>query len=244
MGERKNMGKERSPDGLHVALVMDGNGRWAEARGWPRVAGHRAGAGVVRRVVAAAPELGIGTLTLFGFSSANWRRPRSEIEALMGIFRRFFERGGREYPAAGIRLSLLGRSDRLPPALRRAVARAEAATAGGGRLHLRVALDYSSRDALYGAAAALAAGGAPDRERFERLVTGAGRESAAAPDVDLLVRTGGEKRLSDFLLWECAQAELIFLDLPWPEFGPDRLAECLREFARRERRFGGLPARV
>jgi undecaprenyl diphosphate synthase len=217
--------------GLHVAAIMDGNGRWATARGLPRTAGHRAGVEAIRRVAEAAPDLGVGTLTLFAFSSDNWRRPPAEVTALMGLLRRYLRHETERLARTGTRLSVIGRRDRLPSGIPDAIARAEAETAGGAKLHLRIAVDYSARDAILAAAAA---GGCESREAFGQRLTG------GVPDVDLMIRSGGEKRLSDFLLWECAYAELHFSDRMWPEFGPDDLAAALGEFGRRERRFGGL----
>ena len=200
---------------LHVAIVMDGNGRWATRRGLPRVAGHRAGAEAVRRAVEAAPGLGIAALTLYAFSADNWKRPPGEVSALMRLFARYLRTETPRLLDNGVRLEMVGRRDRLPSPLVAAIDAAERATAGGTRLRLRLAVDYSSRWAI--------------------------RAGAILPDVDLLVRTGGEQRLSDFLLWECAYAELCFLDSMWPDFGPAELAAAVAEFHARERRFGGLP---
>jgi undecaprenyl diphosphate synthase len=200
---------------LHVAIVMDGNGRWAGRRGLPRVAGHRAGAEVVRRVVEAAPGLGIGALTLYAFSADNWKRPTGEVAALMRLFARYLRAEVPRLVENGVRLEVVGRRDRLPAPLVVAIDKAARATAGGARLVLRLAVDYSSRWAI-------AAG-------------------VVLPDVDLLIRTGGEQRLSDFLLWESAYAELYFTDTMWPAFGPAELSAALAEFRARERRFGGLP---
>ncbi len=228
---------------LHVAIVMDGNGRWATRRGRPRAAGHRAGAEAVRRAVEAAPTLGIGTLTLFAFSGDNWQRPAAETGFLMRLFLRYLRGEIAEFVARGIRLTVIGRRDRLPPALVRAIAAAEARTAGGTALHLRLAVDYSARDVLAGAARrAVAAGISPDRAAFARLLGEAMHAWESAPDVDLLIRTGGEQRLSDFLLWECAYAELAFSRTMWPEWTAADLAAAVAEYATRERRFGRLPA--
>lgn len=226
--------------GLHVALIMDGNGRWATARGRPRTLGHRAGAGSVRKVVEAAPGLGIGTLTLYAFSGDNWGRPPREVGALMRLFRAYLAAETGRCVETGVRLSVIGRRDRLPEVLVRAIGGAEEATAGGTRLHLRIALDYSARDALVRAAALCAAEGEaePSREAFARCLGRAMNAAEAAPDVDLLVRTGGEQRLSDFLLWECAYAELLFVPTLWPDFGAAELAAAVAEFGGRERRFG------
>jgi undecaprenyl diphosphate synthase len=222
---------------MHVAVIMDGNGRWANARGLPRVAGHREGAKAVRRVVEAAPGLGVGTLTLYAFSSDNWQRPPREVGALMRLFRGYLASETQRLIENGVRLTVIGRRDRLPEVLARAIAGAEAATAGGTRLHLRLAIDYSAREAIL-RAAALAAGREVERAEFQALLGAAVGAREPAPDVDLLVRSGGEQRLSDFLLWECAYAELWFTPRMWPDFDAATLAEAVAEFQRRERRFG------
>jgi undecaprenyl diphosphate synthase len=200
---------------LHVAIVMDGNGRWAKRRGLPRTAGHRTGAQAVRPIVEAAPALGVGALTLFAFSADNWKRPSAEVAALMRLFARHIRTETPRLVKNGVHLEIVGRRDRLPAPLVTVMEAAEAATAAGTRLHLRLAVDYSAREAI-------AAG---------RLL----------PDVDLLIRTGGEQRLSDFLLWESAYAELYFTECMWPDFGAAELAAALREFRARERRFGSIP---
>jgi undecaprenyl diphosphate synthase len=225
--------------GLHVAIVMDGNGRWAEARGLPRLAGHRRGADAVRRVVEAAPDLGIGTLTLFAFSADNWRRPAEEVNGLMALFHRYLARQAKALAASGVRLTVIGRRDRLPRRVSAAIVAAERATAAGCRLLLRLAVDYSARDAIL--AAAPRAGAVPTRETFARSLGEAYGTREPSADVDLLVRTGGEMRLSDFLLWEAAYAELSFTRLMWPDFTAADLEAALRDFQGRERRFGGLP---
>ncbi len=240
---------QRTPaiNGLHLACVMDGNGRWAERRGQRRPDGHRAGAEAVRRVVEAAPGLGVSTLTLYAFSQDNWARPAPEVTALMALFAAVLrtETGGLR--RAGVRLSVIGRRDRLPGVLRAAVCRAEWETRAGARLHLRVAVDYSARDALRRAAALLAAaepaGCDPAPDAFEAALARAVHpDGVPAPPVDLFLRTGGEKRLSDFLLWESAYAELLFLDTLWPDMTADVLADALGAFGQRERRFGALAA--
>ena len=228
------------PDrGMHAALIMDGNGRWATLRGLPRVAGHREGAHAVRRVVEAAPGLGIGTLTLYAFSSDNWGRPPREVSALMRLFRAYLASETARCVETGVRLRVIGRRDRLGGALLRQIEAAEAATKEGDRLLLRIAIDYSARDALL-RAAALAAGQETDREGFAALLGRAMGGGDPAPDVDLLIRTGGEQRLSDFLLWECAYAELYFTPRTWPDFGAAALAEAVDWFHARDRRFGKL----
>ena len=207
----------RQSTSLHVAIIMDGNGRWGTRRGLPRAAGHRAGAEAVRRTVEAAPDLGIGALTLFAFSADNWNRPPSEVAILMRLFARYLHREAPQLAERGVRLTVIGRRDRLPAPLVSAIAAAERATADGTALHLRIGVDYSARFAI--------------------------RAGSLLPDVDLLVRTGGEQRLSDFLLWECAYAELWFTDRMWPDFAGADLASAIQAFRARDRRFGGLPAR-
>ncbi|OLD00394.1 MAG: di-trans,poly-cis-decaprenylcistransferase [Gemmatimonadetes bacterium 13_1_40CM_3_65_8] len=199
---------------FHVAVIMDGNGRWATRRGLPRAAGHRAGVEAVRRMVRAAPDLGITALTLYAFSSDNWSRPPAEVTALMRLFARYLHREVAELVAQSVRLSIIGRRDRLPAALVNAIVDADQATSGGTRLDLRIAVDYSARAAI--------------------------RSGTLLPDVDLLIRTGGEQRLSDFLLWESAYAELWFTDTMWPDFTANELAGAVRDFRARDRRFGGL----
>jgi len=232
--------------GLHVACIMDGNGRWATARGLPRAAGHREGVLAVRRVVEAAPDLGIGTLTLYAFSADNWSRPEGEVAWLMRLLREYLRAETPRCVRDGVRLTVLGRRDRLAPKLVDTIARAQAATAAGCRLHLRVAVDYSGRDALLRAARAGAErGGAAlaSRDAFARLVAEVDHDATAAPPpVDLLIRTGGERRLSDFLLWECAYAELRFVPVMWPDVSAADLRDAIDDFRARERRFGGLPA--
>jgi undecaprenyl diphosphate synthase len=221
---------------LHVGIIMDGNGRWATRQGLPRLHGHQAGVEAIRRVVEAAPQQGVGTLTLYAFSSDNWRRPRAEVAALMGLLRVYLSNEVESLVRNGVRLTVIGRRDRLPGGLDKAMGRAEAATAGGDVLHLRIAIDYSARDAILNAVAQAAGLDALTRAGFSGLVTG----EPGLRDVDLVIRTGGEKRLSDFLLWESAYAELHFTERMWPDFEADDLAEALTSFQRRERRFGGL----
>jgi undecaprenyl diphosphate synthase len=246
--------------GIHVAVIMDGNGRWARARGLPRTAGHRAGAMAVRRVVEAAPSLGIGVLTLYAFSSDNWKRPGPEVRALMRLLEGYLRTETARCVEEGVRIEVLGRRDRVPARVRAAMEAAEVATAAGAGLFLRLAVDYSSRDAIVRAASH----GPQSREELARhLDPGSGRPELAprpdlasgrpalaphrrpaadrpAPEVDLLIRTGGEQRLSDFLLWESAYAELYFTELAWPDFDGAALGAAVAEFGRRRRRFGGL----
>lgn len=225
--------------GLHVAIVMDGNGRWASARGMPRRCGHEAGARTVRTIVEAAPDAGVAMLTLYAFSSDNWRRPVREVGALLALFRRYLDAERERLHGEGIRLSIIGRRDRLPQSLIDAIDRAERETMPGRVMHLRIAIDYSGRDAML-AAAALARGEV-SRERFAELL-GAIQHGGPARDVDLMIRTGGERRLSDFMLWESAYAELWFTARAWPDFTPELLRNAVHEFGTRERRFGALPA--
>lgn len=222
---------------IHVAIIMDGNGRWALRRRLPRSAGHHAGVDAIRRVVEAAPEVGIGTLSLFAFSSDNWARPAEEVQILMALFARFLRDEAGPLRAHDVRLSVIGRRDRLPPELVSAIAAAEALTARGTRLHLRVAVDYSSRNAILEAARL---GGQDDPTREAFAIRLGETHGAPAPDVDLLIRTGGEQRLSDFLLWESAYAELFFTARMWPDFREDDLAAAVAEFRGRDRRFGAL----
>jgi undecaprenyl diphosphate synthase len=226
---------------LHVAIIMDGNGRWATQRAMPRVAGHRVGVEVVRKVVEHAPSLGITTLTLYAFSSDNWRRPAAEVSTLMRLFR---SRLVSEVPRLldnNVRLTAIGRRDRLPLALADALGEAEEKTAKGSTLHMRLAIDYSARDEILRAAQRLASVSEATREDFGRALGGE-HDANPAPDVDLVIRTGGERRLSDFLLWECAYAELYFTDVMWPEFGPPDLESAVEYFQKRDRRFGALSA--
>ncbi len=220
---------------------MDGNGRWAVARGLPRVAGHRAGALAVRRTVEAAARCGIRTLTLYAFSSDNWQRPAEEVTALMQLLDEYLHRELAECVEQGIRISVIGRRDRLPAGLVQAITAAQAATAAGQRLHLRIAVDYSARDSILRAALAVNGAGRLSREDFARMLGQAVHAGEPAPDVDLLIRTGGEQRLSDFLLWECAYAELHFTPRMWPDFDAADLEAALRDFHARQRRFGRVP---
>jgi undecaprenyl diphosphate synthase len=218
-------------ENLHAAIIMDGNGRWATARSRPRVAGHTAGAEALRRTVEAAPDLGIRTLTVYAFSSDNWQRPRTEVSALMKLFHMYLRRERARCVENGVRVSVIGRRDRLPAMVLPAIESAEGATIAGKKLHLRLAVDYSSRDAIVHAANKLK--GHATRDRLSAALGG--------PDIDLLIRTGGEQRLSDFLLWEAAYAELVFTPVMWPDFQASDLAAAVSEFHSRERRFGAVP---
>ncbi len=206
-------------DRFHVAINMDGNGRWALLRGLPREAGHVAGATAVRRTVEAAPAFGITTLTLYAFSSDNWRRPQGEVDNLMFLLQKYLDAECAKLTASGVRFNVIGRRDRISGPLRRSITHVEDSTSEGTSLHLRVAIDYSARDALLAAAGRFDKGIAPTREAFERAMYESIHAPSGTRDVDLLVRTGGEQRLSDFLLWESAYAELYFTDVMWPDFG-------------------------
>jgi undecaprenyl diphosphate synthase len=227
---------------LHVALILDGNGRWATARGLPRSAGHQQGVRSVRRSVRAAPARGIGTLTLYCFSSDNWQRPAREVSCLMGLLDGFLRREMAQCLRNGVRVSVIGRRDRLAPALVDGIEAIENATAAASRLHVRLAIDYSARDAIWSAAECAIRGGVTSREHFAWAVRSGHGAPAHVPDVDLLIRTGGERRLSDFLLWEVAYAELYFTDTMWPDFTPQDLDAALAWFRTRDRRFGRVPA--
>jgi len=224
----------RPPSPFHVAIIMDGNGRWGLSQGLSRTDGHHAGADAVRRTVEAAPDLGVTTLTLFAFAAANWQRPAGEVEALMALFRSYLATDAPRLIEGGARLSMIGRRDRLPADLAASVAQIEAVTALNDRLNLRIALDYSSREAI--ALAAIRLGPAASLDDLDRMITG---DSQIGP-VDLLIRTGGEQRLSDFMLWECAFAELWFTRRLWPEFEGADLAEAIGDFRRRTRTFGAV----
>jgi undecaprenyl diphosphate synthase len=232
------------PEGLHVAIIMDGNGRWATRRGLPRVAGHRAGVAAVRRVVGRAPDLGISRLTLYAFSSDNWSRPAHEVRSIFWLMRAYLRLEKEKLRRADVRLEVIGRRDRLPELLLREIIQTEFATAEGRRLHLRVAVDYSSRDAITRAAAGVSTALSEDPPPSVDLLRGMLMHALTADsgEVDLLIRTGGEKRLSDFLLWESAYAELLFTNRKWPDFDASDLDAALGEFRRRQRRFGGIPA--
>ena len=222
---------------MHVAIIMDGNGRWAERRGLPRSAGHRAGARTVRRIVESAARTGIKVLTLYAFSSDNWARPVQEVASLMRLLKRYLVAETARCLQNGVRLNVIGRRDRLSPDLVRTIEHTERITGAGSGLRLRLAIDYSARSTI--AHAASLAGPGCSVEEFERkLAESAHCEGGGA--VDLLIRTGGERRLSDFMLWECAYAELVFIDTYWPDFDEASFAAALREFGRRDRRFGGL----
>ena len=229
--------------GLHVAIIPDGNGRWARARGKPRREGHRAGVGAVRQITRSAPDLGIGTLTFFAFSGDNWRRPRHETDTILGLLSDFLREEARVWVRAGVRLEVLGRRDRLPRALCAAITETETATAAGTKLLLRIAIDYSGREALLRAACRFYTALEISEEEFGRTLAKVSHASEC-PEVDLVIRTGGEQRLSNFLLWEVAYAELVFSPKWWPDFTAADLVDALEDYCARTRTFGALPEAV
>ena len=234
-----------SPGPQHVAIIMDGNGRWAKARGLPRVAGHRRGADAVRRVIRGAAELGVPVLTLFAFSTENWARPADEVSDLMGLLRHYLRHELDELGRNGARLRVIGDRDRLAKDIVNDITDAEARTRSNTRIDVNICINYGSRDEILRAtrnlARQVAAGEITaeqiDESRFERELLTAG-----VPDPDLLIRTSGEQRISNFLLWQCAYAELVFVDTLWPDFGKEHLERAIAEFRKRERRYGGVGA--
>lgn len=235
-----------SPGPVHVAIIMDGNGRWAQARGLPRTAGHKAGAEAVRRTIRAAVELGVPYLTLFGFSSENWKRPKAEVGDLMGLLRFYLRSEIAELNAEGVRLRVIGERARLDRDITGLIEDAERLTAGNTRLNLTIALSYGGRQEILAAVRRLAEQAARgelspadiDETRFEGEL-----ETAGLPDPDLLIRTSGEQRISNFLLWQMAYTELVFVDALWPDFGHAHLAGAIEDFRGRDRRFGGAASR-
>ncbi|HXN72261.1 MAG TPA: di-trans,poly-cis-decaprenylcistransferase [Candidatus Acidoferrales bacterium] len=237
----KNISKMAEHPGLHVAILLDGNGRWAAARGLARSEGHRAGVDAVRRIVRAAPALGVGTLTLYAFSSDNWGRPSTEVASLLSLLETYLRNDASQCAANGIRLRVIGRRDRIPPSLSQAIESAERITASGRILELRIAIDYSARDSILRASCWMLSSLEISQREFAKRLGEVMHTSGPALDVDLLIRTGGDRRLSDFMLWECAYAELLFTPRMWPEFDAADLADAIEDFLKRERRFGRLP---
>jgi undecaprenyl diphosphate synthase len=227
---------------LHVAIIMDGNGRWAQRRGMPRSTGHVYGAKAVNGIVEAAARTGVRTLTLYAFSSDNWGRPSLEVDALMRLLQRYLTTETRRCIEQSIRINVIGRRDRLRPSLVRAIEQSERLTAGCARMHLRIAIDYSSQHSLLEAARRARRDGELTLEVFESLLAQVDHSVPDTGAVDLLIRTGGEQRLSDFLLWDCAYAELYFTDRLWPDFGEAELRTALADYGRRQRRFGKVLA--
>ncbi len=226
---------------IHVAIIMDGNGRWAKARGLPRTAGHRAGAQSVRRTVTAAIELGISYLTLYGFSSENWKRPFAEVDDLMGLLRRHLQGEIAEFHKERIRLRVIGDRERLPKDIARLITEAESSTAGGDRLTLTMAISYGGRQDIVLAARQLAAAAAAGRvnpETIDEEMFSGSLSTQGVPDPDLMIRTSGEQRISNFLLWQSAYSEFVYTKKHWPDFGKDDLAGAIKEFALRDRRYG------
>jgi undecaprenyl diphosphate synthase len=227
---------------MHVAIIMDGNGRWAARRHLPRTAGHRAGAKTVDAIVTAAARQQIGTLTLYAFSSANWNRPRAEVSGLFTLLRRYLLTQTQRCLEQSIRINVIGRRDRLGVELRQLIENSERLTAHCTGMQLRIAVDYSAQHSLLETCRRLQSHADIDRSRFMEQLAAVDHSSGAVPEVDLLIRTGGEKRLSDFLLWECAYAELHFVECLWPDFDAAAFDQAVAEFGRRDRRFGGLTA--
>lgn len=230
---------------LHVAIIMDGNGRWAKARGLPRVAGHKKGADAVRAVVEAAPGLGVTHLTLFAFSSENWRRPEEEVSALMGLLRLYIRSELGRLGENGVRLSFIGDRTRLDPDLVSLMIDAEQKTIENQGLHLIIAVNYGGRADIVQAARAFAAQTAAGLRSADSLTEddlSGFLFTAGLPDPDMVIRTSGEQRISNFLLWQCAYSEFVFTDALWPDFTPQELKRCLSQFQARERRFGAVPA--
>lgn len=237
---------DRTP--CHVAIIMDGNGRWARARGLPRTAGHRKGVEAVRRTVAAAADLGVGWLTLFGFSSENWKRPAEEVGELMHLLRHYLRAETAELHRNNVRLRVVGDRLGLAPDIVTLIENAESLTRLNDRITVVIALNYGGRSEILHAASALAhdlsaRGIAPDFERIEKMFPDY-LMTAGIPDPDLLIRTSGERRISNFMLWQCAYAEFVFLDTLWPDFGRVELEAALADYARRDRRFGGVAGLV
>lgn len=224
---------------LHVAIICDGNGRWATSRALPRTLGHRAGAEAAQSVIRCAPHLGVHTLTLFALSSANWKRPAAEVSGILRILHEYILTETSHCLEEGIRLSIIGRRDRMTAPLREAVADAEALTANGKRLHVRLAVDYSARQAIFQAATRFYKATTLSSESFADVLSEV--QHGGSTEVDLLIRTGGEQRISDFLLWESAFAEMVFLEKRWPDFTSADLRDAIAEFERRDRTRGGLP---
>ncbi|WP_408891890.1 polyprenyl diphosphate synthase [Neoroseomonas oryzicola] len=228
----------------HVAIIMDGNRRWAQARGLPVALGHKAGAEAVRRTVEAAAEQGVTWLTVFAFSSENWRRPLEEVSALTGLLRLYLRSEVANLVKEGARLRIIGDYDRFGPEMARAIRSAEEATAGGTRINLNVALSYGARDEILTATRSVARAIAEGRlapEALDEATFGGFLQTAGMPDPDLIIRTSGEQRLSNFLLWQAAYAEFVFQDVLWPDYGAEHLAAALADFRRRERRYGARP---
>lgn len=231
----------------HVALIMDGNGRWAQARGLPRTEGHRRGVEALRRIVRAADALGIEWLTVFSFSTENWRRPKAEVSFLLTLFKRFVQNDLAELHAAGVRVRMIGDRTSTPQDLRELIEQAEHLTRENTALTLVVAFNYGARDEMVRVTRRLAqdaAAGRLDADTIGENDIAQGLDTAGIPDPELIIRTSGEMRLSNFLLWQAAYAELVFSPVLWPEFDKAALEDCIVEYRRRQRRFGGLAQQV
>lgn len=231
----------------HIAIIMDGNGRWAKARGLPRVAGHRAGVEALRRTVRAAGDMGIEWLTVYAFSSENWSRPKAEVSDLMGLLKRFIRRDLAEIHQAGVRVRIIGERESLSPDIRALLEEAETLTAANRAMNLVIAFNYGARDEIARAARLLAeaaVAGTLDPAEITPESFGQFLDTKLIPDPDLIIRTSGELRLSNFLLWQAAYSELVFMPCYWPDFGPAELSEAVESFMSRERRFGGVVART
>jgi undecaprenyl diphosphate synthase len=232
-----------SPGPHHVAIIMDGNGRWAKARGLPRVAGHRRGADAVRRVIRGAAELGVPVLTLFAFSTENWARPADEVSDLMGLLRHYLRNELEELRKNGARLRVIGDREKLAKDIQADIADAEARTRSNSRIDVNICINYGARDEILRATRSLArkvSAGELKAEDIDDARFEAELQTAGVRDPDLLIRTSGEQRISNFLLWQCAYAELVFVDTLWPDFGKEHLEQAIAEFRRRERRYGGV----
>jgi undecaprenyl diphosphate synthase len=229
---------------MHVAIIMDGNGRWATQRGLPRTAGHIEGAKAVRATVETAARAGVDVLTLYAFSSANWARPSAEVSALMRLFGQYLFTETRRCVEQSIRVNVIGRRDRLSENLLKSIEQSERSSAAGSGMLLRIAVDYSSQDSIVQAAQRAPRDSDLTAENFHRLLQEVNHCAHPAGEVDLLIRTGNERRLSDFLLWESAFAELHFSDCLWPDFDEERFRFALEDYGGRQRRFGGLDART
>jgi undecaprenyl diphosphate synthase len=230
----------------HIAIIMDGNGRWAKQRGLPRAAGHRSGVEAVRRTVKAAIELGVGYLTIFSFSSENWSRPADEIDDLMGLIKHFIRRDLADLHRHGVRIHVIGEATKVDPELLVMIEEAKTLTADNKALNLIIAFNYGARAEITRAVRRLGAKVANGEIAADHIAPEhieAELDTAGIPDPDLLIRTSGELRLSNFLLWQCAYSELVFLDVYWPDFGREQLACAIKEYLGRDRRFGGLNAR-
>jgi len=240
---QRPLGERIEPERLHVAIILDGNGRWAKQRGLPRSLGHRAGVAALRRTVEGAASMGIQRLTVFGFSTENWRRPQREVSELMNLLKAYFDSDLARLEREGVQVRVVGRRSGLEPEILDIVERAEARTAGNDRFFLQVAFNYGGRADIVDAARKFAEAvrlGRADPADLNEALFEARLSTAGAPAPDLIIRTSGERRLSNFLLWECAYAELIFQDVYWPDYGPEHLKAAIADFHSRERRYGGV----